>query len=407
MVQCILTGDELTPENDSKAHIIPSALGGRLKPKGILCKVANSTLGDRIDQPMIAGMEAIMTLLNGSRDRGENPAIEVEDESGERLVFRFGETLKTAKPEFEKIDIPGGKEFRISARTMKEARTLVGRVKKELPGFDIEEAMVRARIEHDWPDGRIKMSLQLGPRTVFPAVFVGASVAAVHAGLQPHPALRSFVQAFDPKSPTMPPDTFFFMPETSWLTTPAEVPHTIVVLAAPERKSALVAIDMFGVVTVASVLPYQGDEAVEFIHSIDVLTGQEIAAVADWNTLRGLSWSSTHVLGKYLYALLTARFAAVGKAAARQADEADTAQWIEAAIPDDAPHDLEKALETMAAKTRQEWSRPGADRSLRPSHVASFRQLCEALAKAAPLSQQAAVRAKGAELAAALDAEAR
>ncbi|MEJ6790953.1 HNH endonuclease [Brevundimonas sp. BR2-1] len=103
MVQCILTGDEITPENDSKAHIIPSALGGRLKPKGILCKVANSKLGDQIDQPMIAGMEAIMTLLNGSRDRGENPAIEVEDESGERLVFRFGETLKTAKPEFEYV----------------------------------------------------------------------------------------------------------------------------------------------------------------------------------------------------------------------------------------------------------------------------------------------------------------
>jgi hypothetical protein len=29
---CIVTGDEITDENDSKAHVIPSALGGRLKP---------------------------------------------------------------------------------------------------------------------------------------------------------------------------------------------------------------------------------------------------------------------------------------------------------------------------------------------------------------------------------------
>lgn len=32
--KCILLGKELSASNDSRAHVIPSALGGRLKPKG-------------------------------------------------------------------------------------------------------------------------------------------------------------------------------------------------------------------------------------------------------------------------------------------------------------------------------------------------------------------------------------
>jgi len=31
-----------TPENDANAHMIPKALGGRLAPRGILCRTCNT-----------------------------------------------------------------------------------------------------------------------------------------------------------------------------------------------------------------------------------------------------------------------------------------------------------------------------------------------------------------------------
>src|ERR1019366_8569627 len=99
--RCIITGDLITDENDSKAHIIPSALGGRLKPLGILSEHANGLLEDKFDFPLIVAFQSLMNLLNGSRDRGENQPTPMTDKSGKTYIFRFGEPLALSKPEYE------------------------------------------------------------------------------------------------------------------------------------------------------------------------------------------------------------------------------------------------------------------------------------------------------------------
>jgi HNH endonuclease len=104
---CIATGDEITQSNDSKAHIIPSALGGRLKPRGILCRRGNGILGDKFDQPLIEAFQPLMNLLNGSRDRGQNPSTVMTDESGKKYLFRFGEPLALTAPEYELTETAG------------------------------------------------------------------------------------------------------------------------------------------------------------------------------------------------------------------------------------------------------------------------------------------------------------
>ena len=47
---CQGCGEALTGENDSEAHIIPNALGGRLKPKGIICQTCNTKLDALADK---------------------------------------------------------------------------------------------------------------------------------------------------------------------------------------------------------------------------------------------------------------------------------------------------------------------------------------------------------------------
>ncbi len=79
---CILTGEKLTPENNSKAHVLPSALGGRLKSKGILSNAANEELNDKFDLPLVQTFQPFMALSGGSRDRGENQPVRMTDAEG-------------------------------------------------------------------------------------------------------------------------------------------------------------------------------------------------------------------------------------------------------------------------------------------------------------------------------------
>ena len=138
---CIITGDAITTQNDSKAHIIPSALGGRLKPLGIICADANNLLGDKIDLPLIQAFQSLMNLLDGSRDRGDNQPTRMTDESGKTYVFEFGEPLALTKPEFQELEVDGQTRIQIKARNLREARTVLGRVKAKHPSFDIDEAL--------------------------------------------------------------------------------------------------------------------------------------------------------------------------------------------------------------------------------------------------------------------------
>lgn len=80
--RCIINNEVLTAANDSRAHIIPSALGGRLKPLGVLSRTANTLLGNTVDQLLVDALHPLMAQLDGSRDRGSNPPIEMEDAQG-------------------------------------------------------------------------------------------------------------------------------------------------------------------------------------------------------------------------------------------------------------------------------------------------------------------------------------
>src|SRR5689334_22818848 len=50
---CYRCNATLTDDNSSLEHILPNALGGRLKSRALLCKPCNSKCGDTIDAAVI------------------------------------------------------------------------------------------------------------------------------------------------------------------------------------------------------------------------------------------------------------------------------------------------------------------------------------------------------------------
>ncbi|HEX4409006.1 MAG TPA: hypothetical protein VH206_09550 [Xanthobacteraceae bacterium] len=147
-VFCIVTGELINKDNDSKAHVIPSALGGRLKPKGIVSINGNGILDEKFDFPLVDAFQSLMNLLNGSRDRGDNQPTRMRDESGKEYIVRFGEPLELTRPEYLEGEEGGLSSITIKARTLKNVRTLLGRYKRKHPEFDIDEALKHAVVEH-------------------------------------------------------------------------------------------------------------------------------------------------------------------------------------------------------------------------------------------------------------------
>nr|WP_315396811.1 HNH endonuclease [uncultured Sphingobacterium sp.] len=71
-MKCYLTGVDITQENTSIEHILPNALGGKLKSKKVLCSDANLQLSKLIDTKFNKFFEGFYKRLPIKKDRHTN-----------------------------------------------------------------------------------------------------------------------------------------------------------------------------------------------------------------------------------------------------------------------------------------------------------------------------------------------
>ena len=122
----------------TKEHIIPQALGGRLKAY-LYCEVCNKNFGKGIDSEITKQFGYIATLLKIKRERGNPQHFEVVDvNKGISLVFD-GETLSRKDPTVNvKPDIDGKKlkSADIAARSKEELEKIAGSIQEryDVPG---------------------------------------------------------------------------------------------------------------------------------------------------------------------------------------------------------------------------------------------------------------------------------
>jgi hypothetical protein len=94
-IKCYISNDILTEENSSVEHIIPNALGGKLKSRKLLCEKWNVELGRTIDDTLSKSI-IIPSLLDIKRERGKNPQLHGKDASGIKYHFIDKKTAKQA-----------------------------------------------------------------------------------------------------------------------------------------------------------------------------------------------------------------------------------------------------------------------------------------------------------------------
>jgi len=151
---CYLSNEQLTSFNESLEHIIPNALGGKVKSKYLINKHWNNKLGNEIDNELIK-QTPIPTLFELKRDRGENPKINGDTDDGSKYLIHNHRiaTQKQKKP--VKTQLENG-EVKINFIKGQEVGIL-RKIQKECPEIDIKKL-----------EGEIKWNSPNETITIFP-----------------------------------------------------------------------------------------------------------------------------------------------------------------------------------------------------------------------------------------------
>lgn len=295
MAHCLFYPDvELTRDNSPAAHIIPSALGGRLAPTMLLCHDANETLNRKVDNPLVRALSPIMTMLGAHPDRGGGvrPADVVGADTGTRYVFSFDSPITLKAPSYEETQHPGGVvQADIRARTMKEARTLLGRVQKQVPGFNIEAALAGAK-EQSFPvPEAVRFSLNLGSGVCFAAAYTMLALFAAHRiGFCP-PAWRPYIATLDPTAPTLPSGVFHFYADAPWIEGGDGMTGHKLALFTGEGGELCGYAELFGAISVGAVLAPDFGREVEELYACDILERRDVEGLRiDRTALRRLGF---------------------------------------------------------------------------------------------------------------------
>ncbi|MGC2087057.1 MAG: HNH endonuclease [Bradyrhizobium sp.] len=180
LAKCRGCMEPLTPENDSAAHVFPNALGGRLKPKGIICRVCNTALDRVADNALVKAFGDWPTLLNLPRDEGKHPPKLVETRDGRRVRVEADGRITSADVTYDVTTVDDGHEVRIAAGNMKTFGQLLNRAKKDFPQLDIEAARKAAQVVGVNDGDLLKLNLDFSPQATFGGVITAIWIYLIH-----------------------------------------------------------------------------------------------------------------------------------------------------------------------------------------------------------------------------------
>ena len=185
-MNCVVCLVKITPTNDSEEHIIPASIGGKLKKRGVLCATCNNSAGDAWDSELAKQLNFFSVGFNVRRDRGTPPAEKVQTESGEDLLLHAGKPMTPARPFFKASPVADGIAYEIHARSMDEARRMVGGLAKKHSSIDLEWVLAAAQVRSQQLDEYLKLSLNFGGplagRSVVKSALCWAAANGVLAG---------------------------------------------------------------------------------------------------------------------------------------------------------------------------------------------------------------------------------
>jgi hypothetical protein len=272
---CVRCGDPITDANDSREHIIPNSIGGRLKTRGFICVDCNSLSGQAWDGALAEQLNPLCIFFGIVRERGESPAELIETTAGERLMHQSGGGFMLEKPVFQETTTEAGKQIKIIARTMDEAKKMLEGVQRKYPSVDPNSFLKDASISHSYPEGLVRIDQQIGGEVAGRSIVKTVVAIAHHAGVPIEASDIALAYLRDLNAEAC----FGYYYEKDLLTgRPSGIPvHCAAVSGNPKTGLLLGYVEYFGVhrAVVCLSKSYDGPR-LDYAHGIDPLIGKPV-----------------------------------------------------------------------------------------------------------------------------------
>lgn len=309
--KCRGCGVTLTGSNDSEAHIIPNALGGRLKPKGIICRECNTKLDGVADNALVQAFGSWPTLLNVPRDRGDHPDKDVTTQSGRRVRLSAEGSITRVDPVYTVTETADGHKLEIGAGVSKTFRQLLQRAANQFPQINVEQALQYAKVIGINDGDALKMTLDYSPLATFGGVVSALWLYIINVtghAVMDWKRLLEVIASMQKNG-----GTFRYMIKGLPGLVGPDIPfgHRIIVRSVPNTGELIAYVEILGVLRVGGVFARSGgpSQLIEHIYVYDLNDqmdrSHEFSVVAsvfelqDWATI-GLGPADAGALGNHL-----------------------------------------------------------------------------------------------------------
>jgi hypothetical protein len=257
-------------------HIIPQAIGGRLKAT-LLCERCNSTTGRQIDAALADQLRPFATILNVRRERGENQPVRVTQvETGKEFDFGPQDDVRRVRPEVRKEFDHNGRItlVDVTASSEKELKKILRGFKQKYGDLEFETSVNQTLLGFaeriDTVGGCLSM------RSVAKCAYLLLALRA--------PAKKVLSEAFDPIRGYIFEDSSERMVSLNYVHTEFMIDrrrflHGIAIHFDSKKRNVVAYVQLFGTfrfsVLLAKTCPWEIAIS-DLTYCIDPVTGQEV-----------------------------------------------------------------------------------------------------------------------------------
>lgn len=275
MSRCYLCKNEITDENVSIEHILPNAIGGRLKSSSLICKECNSKFGDTSDACLAKQLEFFANQLNIKRERGSVQNVEMTREStGETYLVSPEGDLVPRKPLIKERESNGNLEIYVKANDEKTIESILIGLKRKYPKLDITKFKDALKHEVEYIDEPLHGTISIDGKKIFPAILK----IAVNYYIEKGGDIEYVDSAIEDLKNNKTRRVDFIIKEGLVVESDSEdVLHYIFINGSKEKKHMYAIIELYSAVQFVVKLSdnYNGED-IQHLYVFDVLKRQEI-----------------------------------------------------------------------------------------------------------------------------------
>lgn len=271
---CAFCGVSLVGAERSKEHVIPNALGGRLKTATFICRSCNSSKGEAWDSELAMQLNWFGLGLGIERERGSPPAQWLKTVDGQQYKLLADGSFQP-KSSYQEEDVDGLKRFHMVSASLRDAKQRLAGVARKYPSFDSRAAMDGLKVETSYLKSPVVVEFQVGGELAGRSIVKTALAFASYAGVDHADFGSALTYLLNPQTP--PPYGNAYVSDLVINRREDTILHCVAVRGEPSKGRLWAYIEYFGFSRFLVMIndQYSGAE-IDETYALDPVTGEAV-----------------------------------------------------------------------------------------------------------------------------------